>query len=271
MLGVAEGERGPSFPFMVKGAGMTVFVEFLAKIASWIYLACGVVMLFYLRAIFVAWRERGTALHTAEKEAATSRAYRSVVVIGGLLLVMGVVALIATLGPVLEGLSGEELPESMLVTPPPALSPLPVTPTPTLERPTRPAGVVPTIPPLISPLPSPTQPPSASACPNPEVRITSPGMGARVEGRVEIWGTADIEDFSFYKVEFAVGADPADEDWHFIGPERDEAKERIINGHLVSWDTSGLSPGVYSLRLVVVDRSGNYPPMNICRLQLFIE
>jgi len=254
---------------MVRGAGMAVFIEFLAKIAFWIYLAGGVVMLFYLRAILLAWRERGTALHIAEKEAATSRAYHSALVLGGLLLVTGAVAFVdTTLAPALGALPGEGLPPSMLVTPPPVLSPPPVTPTPTLERPTRPAVVIFPTPPL----PSPTQsPPPVLACPNPEIQITSPGMGAKVEGRVEIRGTVDIEEFWYYKVEFAMGADPAEGDWHFIGPKRDEAKERIINEHLVTWNTSGLSPGVYSLRLVVVDITGNYPPMNICQLQLFIE
>jgi len=267
---LVRGDERPSFPFVVKGASMTVFIEFLAKNAFWLYLACGLVMLFYLRAIVVAWRERGAALHIAEKEAATSRAYHSALVIGGLLLVMGVVALIVTLAPALGGLPGEELPESMLVTPPPALSPLPMTPTPTLERPTRPAVVIPT-PPLFPPLPSPTQPLPAPACLNPQVRITSPGMGDKVKGRVEIWGTVDIADFWYYKVEFAMGAEPAEDDWHFIGPEREDAKAPITNGHLVTWNTSGLSPGVYSLRLVVVDIAGNYPPMNICRLQVFVE
>jgi len=247
---------------------MTVFIEFLAKIAFWIYLAGGVVMLFYLRAVLVACRERGAALHTAEKEAATSRAYHCGLAIGGLLLVMGAVAFVdSTLAPALGRLPREELPESMLVTPPPALSPLPVTPTPTLERPTRPAVVVFPTPPF----PSPTHPPPPSACPNPQARITSPGMGAKVEGMVEIWGTVDIDDFWYYKVEFAMGAEPAEGDWHWIGPKRDEGKERIVDGHLASWNTSGLSPGVYSLRLVVVDITGNYPPTNICQLQLFIE
>lgn len=244
---------------------MTVFIEFMAKIALWIYLACGVVMLFYLRAIFVAWWERGTALHTAEKEAATSRAYHSVVAIGVLLLVMGAVALIATLAPALEGLPGEELPESMLVTPPPALSPLPVTPTPTLERPTRPAVVVPTIPPF--PLsPTPTQPPPpASACPNPQARITSPGMGAKVKGRVEIWGTADIDQFQYYKVEYGLGETPPG--WVVI----DDLKYNPVSeGVLVVWNTAGLTPGTYTLRLTVVDITGNYPEPR-CRVSVTLE
>ena len=261
MPGVGEGERGPSFPFVVKGAGMAVFIEFLAKIAFWIYLACGLVMLFYLRAILVAWRERGTALHTAEREAATSRAYQSALAIGVLILVMGVVALIATLAPALGALPGEELPESMLVTPPPVLSPLPVTPTPTLEQPTR-LPVVITTPP---PLPSPTQPPPAPACPNPKAGITSPGMGAEVEGRVEIWGTADIDQFQCYKVEYGVGEMPPG--WVVI----DDLKyEPVSEGVLVVWNTAGLTPGTYTLRLTVVDVTGNYPEPR-CRVSVILE
>ncbi|MFQ6001919.1 MAG: hypothetical protein ACE5LG_09685 [Anaerolineae bacterium] len=240
---------------------MTVFIEFIARIAFWIYLACGVVMLFYLRAILLAWRERGTALHTAEKEAATSRAYHSVLAIGGLLLV-GVVAFVdSTLAPALAGLPREELPESMLVTPSPALSPLPVTPTPTLERPTRPAVVIPTT----LPSPSPTQPPPASACPNPKARITSPAMGAKVEGRVEIWGTADIDQFQYYKVEYGVGETPPG--WVVI----DELKyEPVSEGVLVVWNTAGLTPGTYTLRLTVVDITGNYPEPR-CRVSVILE
>lgn len=89
-------------------------------------------------------------------------------------------------------------------------------------------------------------------------------------GTVEIWGTVDIADFWYYKVEFAEGANPTDTDWHWIGPERDDAKEQIINGYLTTWNTYGLPSGVYSLRLVVVDITGNVPPMNICQLQVLI-
>ena len=80
----------------------------------------------------------------------------------------------------------------------------------------------------------------------------------------------DIADFWYYKVEFAEGANPTDTDWHWIGPERDDAKEQIINGYLTTWNIYGLPSGVYSLRLVVVDITGNIPPMNICQLQVFI-
>ena len=87
-----------------------------------------------------------------------------------------------------------------------------------------------------------------------------------MEGVVEIWGTVDIADFWYYKVEFAAGADPAEGDWHWIGEGRNPVRGEV----LLTWNTAALSPGVYSLRLVVVDKTGNYPPMNICQLQVFI-
>lgn len=239
---------------------MTVFVDFIANIAIWIYLACGLVMLFYIRATVVSWRERGTALHVAEKEAATSRAYHSVATIGLLLLVVGAVALMVTLAPILRRLGGEEWPESMLATPPSALPPLSVTPTPTLERPTRPAVVIRPTSPVSSPT---TQPPPAQVCPNPQARITSPGMGAKVQGRVEIRGTADIEDFRDYKVEFAAGDSPSE--WAYLGGGR----EPVSDGLLFVWDVSGLPAGGYTLRLTVVDRTGNYPQP--CDLQVIVE
>lgn len=241
---------------------MTVFVDFIANIAIWIYLACGLVMLFYIRATVVSWRERGTALHVAEKEAATSRAYHSVATIGLLLLVVGAVALMVTLAPILRRLGGEEWPESMLATPPSALPPLSVTPTPTLERPTRPAVVMRPTSPVSSPT---TQPPPAQVCPNPQARITSPGTGAKVQGRVEIRGTANIDQFKYYKVEYGVGETPLG--WMVI---EDLKYEPVSEGVLVVWDTGSLTPGTYTLLLTVVDISGNYPEPR-CRVSVTLE
>ena len=86
-----------------------------------------------------------------------------------------------------------------------------------------------------------------------------------MEGRVEIRGTADIEDFSFYKVEFAAGDSPSDSDWAYLG----EGREPVSDGLLLVWDVSGLPAGGYTLRLTVVDRTGNYPQP--CDLQVIIE
>jgi hypothetical protein len=97
------------------------------------------------------------------------------------------------------------------------------------------------------------------------VNITWPEVNAHVGGVVEVRGTANIENFWYYKIEFAAGANPSD--WYWIGP--DGGKNPVEGGVLLTWDTAGLSPGEYSLRLTVVDKTGNYPPP--CQVPLYIE
>lgn len=83
--------------------------------------------------------------------------------------------------------------------------------------------------------------------------ITSPQPNATVMGLVVIKGSANINDFQFYKVEFGRGPNPTD--WHLIGATQPVP---VIDGVLAQWDTTGLPDGVYSLRLQVVKQDGNY-------------
>lgn len=103
------------------------------------------------------------------------------------------------------------------------------------------------------------------ACPDPRVNITWPQVNAHVEGAVEIRGTANIENFQYYKIEFGAGANPAEGDWHWIG----EGRNPVEQGLLLIWDTAGLSAGGYSVRLTAVDKTGNYPAP--CQVQLYID
>jgi hypothetical protein len=85
-----------------------------------------------------------------------------------------------------------------------------------------------------------------------------------LEGVVEIWGTADIDQFQYYKVEYGVGETPPG--WVVI----DDLKDGPVSeGVLVVWNTAGFTSGTYILRLTVVDITGNYPLP--CQLQLYIE
>jgi hypothetical protein len=97
-----------------------------------------------------------------------------------------------------------------------------------------------------------TLPPS---CPHVEARITSPGVNAVLRGVVQIRGTADIRYFQFYKVELGAGDKPWT--WSVIGD--DVVRKRVVDDVLVTWDTSKMPPGVYTLQLTVVDVIGNYP------------
>ncbi len=83
--------------------------------------------------------------------------------------------------------------------------------------------------------------------------LTSPQAGAVLAGIVEARGTADLTNFWYYKLEFR--KDGLDE-WHYITG----AETPVHSGSLGNWDTRPLANGGYTFRLVVVDRTGNYPP-----------
>jgi len=127
------------------------------------------------------------------------------------------------------------------------------TSTPTPSRPTpTPTQRVATPTPTQAPAVPPTLPPP---CPHVEARIKSPGVNAALRGVIQIRGTADIRDFQFYKVEFGAGDKPST--WAVIGD--DVVRKRVVDDVLVTWDTTKVPPGVYTLQLTVVDITGNYP------------
>ncbi len=91
-------------------------------------------------------------------------------------------------------------------------------------------------------------------CPHAQARLTAPLVGQVVEGQVEIEGTANIENFDYYKFEYRREGD-AENAWHWIA----SFETAVDAGLLGTWDVSGLSPDLYSLRLTVVNMEGNYP------------
>jgi hypothetical protein len=86
--------------------------------------------------------------------------------------------------------------------------------------------------------------------------ISSPRGPVVVRGSVLISGTATHADFDYYKVEYAPGANPKDDQWVLLGSTH---AAPVINGLLETWHTQGAVPdGTYSLRLRVVRRDANY-------------
>ncbi len=82
--------------------------------------------------------------------------------------------------------------------------------------------------------------------------ITSPSMNAVVRGKVLINGSAVHPSFWKYEVHFA--PEPNTGDWNVLGVH----ETQVIDGVLETWDTATVPDGRYSLRLRVVDRTGNY-------------
>ncbi len=232
---------------------MAVFIRLIQQYSTWLYGICAIIALMLLRAAWIARRERLQAIFSLEKEAARNREMRIFSLAIVLLLAVGVIYLIEhQVAPNLP-LPVEESPTPLpiflpTITPTPAPPTPTPTPTPRQPRPTP----APATPPAPTATPTPiVRPP---ACPNPGVQLTAPGMNAAVSGIVTIMGTASIERFQYYKVELGAGAQPAD--WSFLFANQPP----VVSGVLGQWDTGPLPAGTYSLRLVVVDQTGNYPP-----------
>ncbi|HRV96574.1 MAG TPA: hypothetical protein P5526_30745, partial [Anaerolineae bacterium] len=83
--------------------------------------------------------------------------------------------------------------------------------------------------------------------------ISAPSSNAVVQGVVPITGSADHPSFQFYIVEFS--PEPVGDQWQIIGAIREQP---VINGDLVTWDTTSVPDGSYTLRLRVVRLDGNY-------------
>ena len=94
------------------------------------------------------------------------------------------------------------------------------------------------------------------------VVIEAPAADARLSGQVNIVGTAAIENFQYYKIELGVGEAPTE--WTLLG----SGPTPVNRGMLATWDTNGLAPGIYTLRLTAVDITGNFPPPYLVRVEV---
>jgi membrane carboxypeptidase/penicillin-binding protein PbpC len=80
--------------------------------------------------------------------------------------------------------------------------------------------------------------------------ISSPGPFELSNGRIWITGTAETENFEYYRLQFGKGLNPTV--WYQIG---DDVDEPVREGTLGLWDTAGLN-GLYTLQLMVIDNDG---------------
>jgi hypothetical protein len=85
-----------------------------------------------------------------------------------------------------------------------------------------------------------------------------------VSGVFTLIGTATHEQFSYYKVEFAPGAN-AQNGFTYLA----DGRGPVFNGALASINSRGFANGPWTFQLTVVDLTGNYPEP--CRVTLYIE
>ena len=83
--------------------------------------------------------------------------------------------------------------------------------------------------------------------------IARPLPNSRLNGAVEITGSADGKGFAGYQLEFAAGSQPPSDAWQQLGvPQLASISDAVLG----VWQTQGLAPGAYWLRLEVFDANG---------------
>lgn len=238
---------------------MAVLVKIISDNAVWIYLACLLAALWLLRSALLARRERRQAAFKLEREAAVNRIHSTMRWALLVLALIGVTYFIAnTLSVAVEPIIAEAdptpTPVFLLDTPtptpeatlPPTETPT-ITPTPRPRATPRPVELTPTVP------AAPTAPAVvAPSCPDGRAVIIEPGVGQVINGPVSVIGTAQSENFEYYKIEFKPAGAAGDFSFYL---RRDVP---VINGTLGTWNPAGLPPGEYQLRLVTVDLTGNF-------------
>ena len=249
---------------------MLPLLRLLAPYVVWLYPIGVAILLFYLRAWLVANRDLRASLFTLERESAVARMRRAATgaftvfaLMAGLFAVQFFVVPSIDWAALIRPTPTPDLPISRVhYAPTPTagtLAPSELTPAPTNTRRPTPRPI--TLAPSATPTAAISVPPAN--CPTQGVQIVQPATGTHVQGRVDVRGTARIANFQFYKIELGVGAQPTS--WATIS---DMQRNPVTNGLLYVWDTTGLPAGTYSLRLVVVDVTGNFPPP--CEIRLVV-
>lgn len=258
---------------------MGFLVQYIADAAPWIYFLCGVAALFQLYRTWQVRMERRQAIFSLERDKAVNDLYDIFVRAIGILCVMGVTYFMSTVladavGPIVAR-TLNPTPQAEVLLPTPTNTPLSITETPT-STPTpsdqsaetvatplnTPVVVQAEEPP--TPIPAPAPAVAPALCPDARASIVSPGNGAVVSGPVSVIGTAQHDRFDYYKLEYAAGNDAGQGFGYFDG-----GSAQVVGGFLGTLNSPAYANGVYTLRLVVVDTSGNYPLP--CRVTITIQ
>lgn len=119
---------------------------------------------------------------------------------------------------------------------------------PTVAAPPTAAVASPTSPIVVS---TPTTAPSQAVCPNPNAAITSLATNATLAGLIEIRGTAAQADMQYWKVEYRT-------DTGTSYTALNNSDKAVTDGVLARWSTKTVPNGVYFVRLVIVQKDGNF-------------
>lgn len=207
----------------------------------WLYILFGVILAYLLRKVLQNILEHRRAIYGLEREKTLHRLTVTAILFALIIMFLGVTILIG---------SFTEPAEEVIPT---------ATPAPTLSFLAMPDDITST-----------GEPGEDAAgddillvgCEPETAAIVSPEDGAVLRGVVEITGSANIQNFAFYKYEYK----PAGQGtlWRAIFA----GTEPVVEGSLGIWDTRLVQPGDYLFRLIVTDTMGNAPYPCVIQVQI---
>lgn len=186
---------------------------FLIRNDVWIYILCGLGLLWYLSELIRAQGRLRRAVFGLERETARGRRNRALIFVITFTVIAGAVAYVnREIAPT--------LPDSLLKPPTPTPDPLAPTQPPGTEEPqadatpTSPVAATVTLPgdepAAEGTTPVPTDTPDSLVVPTvtppilgcaPAAQISDPREGARVGGILNVFGTVDTQDFAYYQLD----------------------------------------------------------------------
>lgn len=216
-------------------------LRFFRQYEGWIYVLLALSAFIYFRRLFVNWREMRGTIFGLERDSAQARFNQAITVLVLLILIgIGEFVIVSYIAPLRPASNPLLTPTIDLLATPTSTVPADLTPPPGLED--------------VEAGPTPTIDARIGQCILAVLEITSPEPGDQLLGEVEITGSANIENFGFYKLEVTPQNQAT---WRTIQAGRTPVQEGVL---VPSWETSTLAPGDYLLRLVVTTTSGDSLP-----------
>lgn len=219
---------------------LTDFLRFFRQFEGLIYLLLGLAALIPLWRFLRAWEELRHAAFGLEREGAQERLNRAAgLLVLILFLAAAEFALVSFVVPAVPEANPLMTPTLNLLAAP-TLTLAPLSPDGAIQATAAPSS--------IGQGGSPPSIPGEGCVPG-SVNLTYPANNDTVKDIVSIIGSADIDNFGFYKYELAR---PGEENWLSI----QAGTQPVVEAELGDWDTTRLEPGAYLLRLVVTNNQG---------------
>lgn len=239
---------------------MAELVTAIRDYEAWLYALLGLLVLRELATMWRSGRESDAAMFGLEREVASGKAMRSLVML--LLLVTigaGIYTAAHVVAPALPQREQHLAEEEPIVEKPRGLT----APTDTASPP--PATGTPRQPRIVTAPPAPSSPAAPVSedllCRNPNVDIVSPGSGAVLTAPSPIVVTVRFDAASGQTFRLEIGTGEAPQQWTaLIEPHAEPVTAAVAQ----TLDAEALEPGIYTLRLTLAEPDGTVGEGNAC-------